>query len=137
MDQAKAAMQPIDFALLPHTCPGGSAILGSKLTMLVTNRHDFISLSPFECTWEVMLDGVASSKGNLAIPQCVAGESVHVRIEVPACAPAASRFDFSNITSMWSKDPPQLNATNVFSAVDKMLVQAKIPKGQCTCKFGL
>jgi hypothetical protein len=131
--QAKAAMQPVDFALLPLACPGGSAILGSKLALRILNRHDFISLSPFEFTWEVMVDGVATAQGNLVIPPCEAGESVDVKIEVPACAPATSPFDFSNITSMWSREQPQLNVTNVFSAVDKMLAQAKTNylKGQC------
>ena len=123
--QAKAAMQPVDFALLPHACPGGSAVLRSKLALRIFNGHDFISLSPFECTWEVTVDGVTSAQGNLVIPPCEAGECVDVKIEVPACAPATSPFDFSNITSMWSKEQPQLNVTNVFSAVDKMLAQAK------------
>jgi hypothetical protein len=133
-------MQPVDFALLPHACPGGSAVLGSKLALRILNRHDFISLSSFECTWEVLLDGVTSAQGTLGIPPCEAGERVDVRIEVPACAPATSSFDFSNITSMWSAEQPQLNVTNVFSAVDKMLAQAKkmkILRGQCPCAFVL
>ena len=36
---------------------------------------------------------------------------------------SASALDFSNITSMWSKETPQLSVTNVLSAFDHMLVQ--------------
>jgi hypothetical protein len=74
--------QPIAFELLPHTCPGGKAILGSKLPVRIHNRHDFVSLEGLELVWDVLLDGVPAAKGPLALPACAAGQSVEVTLEV-------------------------------------------------------
>ena len=118
--EAKTAMQPVGFEMLPHACSGGKALLGSKLPLRIHNQHDFITLDRFECLWDVLVDGVPSCRGVLSIPSCAPGHSVDVVVDI---AKPLSGVNFGDITSMWSKDVPQLNVTNVLTAFDKMLVQ--------------
>jgi hypothetical protein len=123
--EAMTAMQPIAVELAPRAAIYDRAedILDSKLSLRIWNRFDFVSLEGIECTWEVILDGILVTKGTLDLPACEAGKSVEVGLKVPGKQVQPVGAGFANMTSIWSRETPQLTSTNILSAFDKFLMQ--------------
>ena len=73
---------------------------GSKSArhLVVHNRQWFTDLSPYEATWQLVVDGAVTRSGRLAVPSCAADSRVAVRL--PAKAPANAREVFLSVT--WS-----------------------------------
>lgn len=73
----------------------------------VTNRHDFIYLSRYECKWEITVDGKVASSGNLGAlpipPQ--RSEQIHIDYEIPEKGNCYIRIFFTQIgETAWADD---------------------------------
>ena len=59
----------------------------------ITNRRSFRDLGDLRATWELLVDGVVSAAGRLALPKVAPGASAEVSVPLPTAAtpPAAER----------------------------------------------
>ena len=53
-----------------------------KYEFTIFNRHHFINTSQFDLQWEIMSDGKTIQKGKFIAPECLPGNSVHLKLPV-------------------------------------------------------
>ena len=49
---------------------------------IIFNRHHFINTSQYNLQWKIMADGKTIKKGKLIAPECLPGNSVHLKLPV-------------------------------------------------------